>query len=62
MLLRRIVFYLFFGTRGAFRAAANVGILAVLTGATVSAGLAQTLIDVGLTESAGVSRSTLAAE
>lgn len=49
-------------TCGAFSAATNVGILTVLTGATISAGLAQALIDVGLTESACVSRFTLAAE
>lgn len=54
--------FFFFFTCGAFSAATNVGILTVLTGATISAGLAQALIDVGLTESACVSRFTLAAE
>lgn len=57
-----IFFFFFLVTCGAFSAATNVGILTVLTGATISAGLAQALIDVGLTESACVSRFTLAAE
>lgn len=36
-------------SRGAFGAAADVGVLSVLTGAAIPARLAQTLIDVGLT-------------
>lgn len=55
-------FLYLFVTCGAFSADTNVGILTVLTGAAISAGLAKTLIDVGLTESACVSRFTLAAK
>lgn len=49
-------------TCGALGAAAEVGILSVLAGASVSARLAQTLVDVGLAQSAGVPRVALAAE
>lgn len=61
-MLAHLIFIFFFVTCGAFSAATNVGILTVLTGATISTGLAKTLIDVGLTESACVSRFTLAAK
>lgn len=50
------------GTCGALRTAAEVGIVSVLAGASVSARLAQTLVDVGLTQSTGVSRMAVAAE
>lgn len=46
----------------AFGAVANVEILPVLTSASISAGLTQTLVDVGLTEASGVARFTEAAE
>lgn len=49
-------------TCGALGAAAGVGILSVLAGASVPARLAQTLIDVGLTQPAGVSGVAVAAE
>lgn len=49
-------------TRGAFGAGTNVGVLPVLTSATVFAGLAETLIDVGLTQTAGVTGATVAGE
>lgn len=50
------------GTCGALRTAAEVGVVSVLAGASVSARLAQTLVDVGLTQSSGVSWVAVAAE
>lgn len=47
---------------GALGAAADVGVLAVLAGASISARLAQTLVDVGLTQPAGVPRVAVTAE
>lgn len=49
-------------TCGALRAAADVGVLSVLAGASVPARLAQTLVNVGLTQSASVSRVAVAAK
>lgn len=49
-------------TCGAFGAVADVGILSVLAGASVPARLTQTLVNVGLAQPAGVSRSAVAAE
>lgn len=49
-------------TCSSLRAAADVGVFSVLAGASVPARQAQTLVDVGFTESAGVSRSAVAAE
>lgn len=49
-------------TCSAFGARTNVCVLPVLAGATVLAGLAQTLIDVGLTQAAGVARMAVASE
>lgn len=49
-------------TCSAFGAGTNVGVLPVLTSATVFAGLAKTLIDVGLTQTAGVTGATVASE
>lgn len=47
---------------GAFGAGTNVGVFFILTGASVLTGLAQTLIDIGLTETASVTRTTVAGE
>lgn len=47
-------------TCSAFRAGANISILSVLTSATVLAGLAETLIDIGLAQSAGVAWAAVA--
>lgn len=47
---------------GALGAAADVGVLSVLAGASVPARLAQTLVDVGLTQPTSVSRVAVAAE
>lgn len=49
-------------TCGSLRAAADVGVLSVLAGASILARLAQTLVDVGLTQPASESRVTLATE
>ena len=49
-------------TCGALGTAADVGVHPVLAGASVSARLAQTLIDVGLTQPARVSKVAVAAE
>lgn len=49
-------------TGGALWAAADVGVLSVLAGASVPARLAQTLVDVGLAQPAGVAGSAAAAE
>ncbi len=49
-------------TFGALGAAADVGVLSVLAGASVPARLAQTLVDVGLTQPAGVSGVAVATE
>lgn len=49
-------------TCSAFGAAADVSILSVLAGASISTRQAQAFIDVGLTESSGVSRVAMAAE
>lgn len=49
-------------TCGALGADAEVGVLSVLAGASVSARLAQTFVDVGLTQPAGVSGLAVAAE
>lgn len=49
-------------TCGAFEAAADIGVLFVLAGASVLARLTQTLVDIGLTQPAGVSRVAVAAE
>lgn len=49
-------------TCGALGAAADVGVLSVLAGASVPARLAQTLVDVGLTQPTSVSRVAVAAE
>lgn len=49
-------------TCGSLGAAANVSILSVLAGASVSARLAQTLINVGLTQSPGEPGLAVAAE
>lgn len=46
----------------AFRTAADVGVCAVLACASVPAGLAQTLVDVGLAQTTGVSGCAVAAE
>lgn len=57
-------FFLFvcFITSGSLGAAADVRVLPVLAGASVPARLAQTLVDVGLTQPARVSRVAVAAE
>lgn len=49
-------------TCGALGAAADVGVLSVLAGASIPARLAQTLVDVGLTQPAGVPGVAVAAE
>lgn len=49
-------------TSGAFWADAEVGILPVLASAAVFAGLAETLVDVGLTQAASVAGTAVAAE
>lgn len=49
-------------TCGAFRTGANICVLPVLTSATVLAGLAKTLVDVGLTQAASVARTAVAGE
>lgn len=49
-------------TCGSLGAAAHVGVLAVLAGASVPARLAQALVDVGLAESARVPGVAVAAE
>lgn len=46
----------------AFGAGTNVGVLPVLASAAIFAGLAKTLIDVGLTQTAGVTGATVAGE
>lgn len=45
-----------------FWANTNISVFPVLAGATVLAGLAETLIDVGFTEAAGVARTAVAGE
>lgn len=47
---------------GSSGAAADVGVLLVLAGASIPARLAQTLVDVGLTQAAGVAGVAGAAE
>jgi len=49
-------------TGGALGAAAHVGVLSVLAGASVPARLAQALVDVGLAQPPGVAGAALAAE
>lgn len=49
-------------TSGAFRTGADVGVLPVLASAAVLAGLAETLVDVGLTQAAGVAWTAVAGE
>lgn len=49
-------------TRSAFWAGTNVCVLPVLTSATILAGLAKALIDVGLTQTASVARAAVAGE
>lgn len=49
-------------TCGSFGAGTGVRVLSVLAGASVSAGLTQALINVGLAQSAGVSRTAVAGE
>lgn len=49
-------------TSGAFWACADVGVLPVLASAAVLAGLAETLVDVGLTQAAGVAGTAVAGE
>lgn len=49
-------------TCGSFGTGADVGVLSVLAGSTVLAWLAQTLVDVGLTQAAGVARTAVARE
>lgn len=50
------------GTSGAFGTDADVGVLPILAGAAVSAWLAETLVDVGLAQSASVPGVAVAAE
>lgn len=49
-------------TRSAFWAGTNICVLPVLTSATILAGLAKTLIDVGLTQTASVAGAAVAGE
>lgn len=49
-------------TCGAFRTGADVGVLPVLASAAVLAGLAETLVDVGLTQAASVAGTAVAGE
>lgn len=49
-------------TSGAFWAGADVGVLPVLASAAVLTGLAETLVDVGLTQAAGVAGTAVAGE
>ncbi len=49
-------------TCGALGAAADVGVLFVLAGASIPARLTKTLVDVGLAQTASVSRVAVAAE
>lgn len=49
-------------TGSAFGAGADIGVLPVLASTTVFAGLAQTLVDIGLTQAASVARAAQAGE